>query len=433
MVSPPSFRNAAAPALVAAIAFASRALWTLYVRFDPLANGRFDDSVFYHEAARYVARGEGLINPWSGLPTALWPPGYPFFLGALYRIFPDDPLVAGLANALLGGAAALGVYALGRAAGGVVAGLASGLTFALLPGQVVFSSLTMSETLSTATLVFLALAALRWNPARRGPVAALALGAGVGMAAFVRGQALILLPVFGLFWWLRGAPWKQTLLWGTLATFGALAVLAPWAARNLRELGRPILVSSNLGGNLWMGHHDGATGGMDPHVYPESFDHLPPERQEAARAQAMLEDGLRFMVTHPLEEARLAVNKVRLLWESDTVGFDWNEGYGRTPIFDDERGETVRAATNGAYFAVLALGAAGLLVGAARRNAAAALLTLLAALWTAGHVLFFGDPRFHVPVMFAVCVGVGVTAGVGVELARRLAGRKPRLLFAGAS
>lgn len=433
MASVNPLRTAIAPASVALVAGISRALWVMYARFDPLANGRFDDSVFYHEAARYVARGEGLVSPWTGLPTALWPPGYPFFLGALYRVFPDDPLVAGLGNATLAAIAAAGVYSIGWLAGGRTAAMAAGLVFALLPGQIVFASLTMSEVLSTATLVLVVLAALRWSPARQGPVAALALGAGVGLAAYVRGQALVLLPALALFWWLAGAGWKQALAWGTLATFGALAALAPWTARNAHELGSPILVSSNLGGNFWMGHHEGATGGMDPHVYQRSFDHLPAERREAAQSEAMLRDGLRFLLTHPREEWALSLNKMRLVWESDTVGLDWNEGYGLTTVFGAERGATIRSLTNAAYYVTLASGAAGLALGMVRRNAAATLAALVAATWTAAHVLFFGDPRFHIPVMFPLCVGVGLTVSAAVELSRRFAGRGPRPFLAGAS
>lgn len=427
------FRTVAAPAFIAGVAFAGRVLWTLYARFDPLANGRFDDSVFYHEAARFIARGDGFVSPWTGLPTALWPPGYPFFLGALYRVFPDDPLVAGLANAVVAAIAALGVYAMGWAAGGRTAALTAGLTFALLPGQIVFASLTMSEVLSTAMLVFALLAALRWSPARNGAGVALALGAGIGLAAYVRGQALVLIPVLGAFWWLTGAPWKQALLWGTLAALGALAALAPWTARNARELGSPIIVSSNLGGNLWMGHHEGATGGMDPHAYSRSFEHLPPERREGALSNAMLKDGLGFILTHPVDEIRLSMNKVRLLWKSDTVGLDWNEGYGLTPVFSPGRGGEVRSAMNGAYAAVLIAGVAGLLLGMARKNAGAMLMALTAAAWTAAHILFFGDPRFHVPVMFTLCVGAGLMSSAGIELSRRVVGRGPRPLLAGAS
>jgi hypothetical protein len=192
-------------------------------------------------------------------------------------------------------------------------------------------------------------------------------------------------------------------------------------------------VSSNLGGNFWMGHHEGATGGMDPHVYPRSFDHLPPERREAAQSEAMLRDGLRFLVTHPVDELRLSVKKMRLVWESDTVGLDWNEGYGVAPIFSSGNGETVRDLMNAAYYATLLVGAAGLILGLARKNTAASIAALLAIAWTAGHALFFGDPRFHVPVMFALCVGVGVLASALAELSRRLAGRGPRPLLAGAS
>ncbi len=422
-----------APLAVAAVAAAVRLWWVLYARFDPLRAGRFDDSVFYHEAARHLAAGRGLISPWTGLSTALWPPGYPAFLGALYRVFPDDPLVAGIANVALATATALGVYAIGTVAGGRTTGLVAGLMFALWPGQVWFTSLTMSEVLFTAMVVALCLAALRWRPRRDNAGPALVLGAGIGLAALVRGQALVLPAVLAVFWWATGARWKQALLWGTLAAAGAVVVLVPWTVRNARELGSPILVSSNLGGNLWQGHHEGANGGMTTDVYPRPFDHLSPDRREAARSNAMLRDALKYITTHPIDEAKLTAAKVRILWEADSVGIDWAEAYGDDPMFTADTRQTLQDLSNGYYFAVLGLGIAGISLGVARRNGPAVLLALLVAAWTMTHVVFFADSRFHFPVVFAFAVGTGMVASAVVEILRRVAGRPPRPLFAKAS
>src|SRR3990172_10042803 len=74
---------------VFALALLVRALWAAYAEADP-TDGRFDDSVFYHYAARSLAEGRGYVSPLTGESTALMPPGYPFFLSALYATFGAD-------------------------------------------------------------------------------------------------------------------------------------------------------------------------------------------------------------------------------------------------------------------------------------------------------------------------------------------------------
>ncbi|MDP9238034.1 MAG: hypothetical protein M3P30_11675 [Chloroflexota bacterium] len=63
-----------------------RLAWLGYVFPDP-RDGRFDDTVFYRGAAIGIARGEGYLSPWTGAPTAQWPPGYPAFLGSVFKAF----------------------------------------------------------------------------------------------------------------------------------------------------------------------------------------------------------------------------------------------------------------------------------------------------------------------------------------------------------
>jgi hypothetical protein len=169
---------------------------------------------------------------------------------------------------------------------------------------------------------------------------------------------------------------------------------------------------------------------MTTDVYPRSFEHLSPDRREAALSNAMLKDAVKYMATHPVDEAKLAAAKVRILWEADSVGIDWNEAYGADPVFSAETRETLRDVSNGYYFAALGLGIAGIGLGVARRNSAAVLLALLVAAWTLVHVIIFANSRFHFPVMFAFALGTGMTASAAIEIGRRITGRAPRPLFA---
>src|SRR3972149_4138823 len=101
-------------AAVFAVALLARALWAAYADGGPL-DGRFDDSVFYHYAAAWLARGDGYVSFLSGQATALFPPGYPFFLAGLYRVFGVDPAVGEAANVVLGALTCVLVFALATA------------------------------------------------------------------------------------------------------------------------------------------------------------------------------------------------------------------------------------------------------------------------------------------------------------------------------
>ena len=63
------------------------------------------DAGDYDRHAVSIAAGDGYpdtVLAAPGSPTALRPPGYPFWLGGLYALFGDHPEVARVAGALLG-------------------------------------------------------------------------------------------------------------------------------------------------------------------------------------------------------------------------------------------------------------------------------------------------------------------------------------------
>ena len=52
-------------------------------------------------------------------------------------------------------------------------------------------------------------------------------------------------------------------------------------------------------------------------------------------------------------------------------------------------------------FAMLILAGAGLIASRSRLNGPLGVLPILVLTWTAFHLLFFGDSRFHYPIVFA--------------------------------
>jgi hypothetical protein len=107
---------------------------------------------------------------------------------------------------------------------------------------------------------------------------------------------------------------------------------------------------------------------------------------------------------HPSRELRLAVTKVRAMYESDSTALDWNARFQRDFYATRTTEDWLRAAANGFWFAALALAGVGLLASRMRLNDVVAVLPITVLLWTATHLIFFGDARFHYPIVFGIAL-----------------------------
>lgn len=393
-------RHLPALGLILSAAFVIRLAWTLVIHPDP-ADGRFDDTVWYRGSAHYLALGEGYLNPFSGTPTAGWPPGYPAFLGATFKLFGEGVAQTAGANIVVMLLTIVVVYAIALLLFDRRTALVAAGALAVWPGQVYFASLTLSEPLFTllfSLAVLLMLAAPRLDRSRG--ICVLAFGIVTGAAVLTRGQALLLLPLAVLCWRIDGERWRSAIGWGMLAAIVVGLMLAPWAARNQQQLGSPVVIATNLGANLWIGNHEGATGRMQtdqPIPLPDRS--LSQPAYEVEGNSLALRKGLSYMFTHPRDEVRLSLNKLRAMYESDATALDWNSGY--TNGYYGERSEPLlRGAANGFWFAALALSVVGLIASRAQMSGAVAMLPITALAWTATHLIFFGDSRFHYPVVF---------------------------------
>lgn len=390
--------------LILLTAFLLRLTWIAYVHPDP-TDGRFDDTAWYRGAAHFLSRGEGYLNPYAGTPTAGWPPGYPAFLGFVFRLFGEGLAQTYSANLFLSLLTIIVVYAIGLVLFEQRTALVAAGALAVWPGQIYFTSLTLSEPLFTFlfTLAVLLMLVVPRASAWRGGLV-IAFGAVTGLAVLTRGQALLLLPMALAAWGLAGYRWRPALAWAMLASSVVVMMLVPWMARNQRELGSPVVLATNFGPNLWIGNHDGATGRM------AIAEREPPQASRAGLTQGeyevktgnlALRKGLRYVLTHPSREAQLSVTKVRAMYESDATALDWNSAYRTGFYASGSLEEGLRQAANGFWFGAIILAVAGLVASRTRLNGPLAALPLLVLLWTATHLLFFGDARFHYPIVFA--------------------------------
>jgi hypothetical protein len=196
------------------------------------------------------------------------------------------------------------------------AGLTGGLAGALFPQW-----LAHGEALASVLMGLLVVAIVRrWDSVPRSG-SSLLLGAAFGIAFHVQPVFLVVfLGYMGFELWRR----SDRARWGSagLVLLGALLVSIPWGIRNYRAFDAVFFVRSNLGLELRMGNHEGATANIDdPH-----FDHAPhprTRREEAIKVRDVGEvaymresgrEALAWIGSHPKEFARLTASRIRYFW-----------------------------------------------------------------------------------------------------------------------
>jgi 4-amino-4-deoxy-L-arabinose transferase-like glycosyltransferase len=231
------------------------------------------DGEYYHLLATRLATGQGYTWLWpDGVVTAAahYPVGYPALIGGAYALFGTKPVVAMIVNALIGTAGAWAAHDLLLRATSRRLALAGGLALALHPALVLYTAALMTEGVTASLLVIAAAFAERAHRSeQRRPafVWLVACGVMIGVATLVRPQSLVLAPVLG--WLASRSALRAGLLGATLVTVLALAVCAPWTARNCRRMDKCALVSVNGGWNLAIGTQT-TGGGWQEIVVPEA-------------------------------------------------------------------------------------------------------------------------------------------------------------------
>jgi len=405
--SPESLRLALVLCLVFAAALAARLIWSAWTAPVPR---EYSDPGYYRATALSLARGQGYSVHLSGgglltgfqpggEPTAFWPPGYSLFLAVNHVFFGEGLVVARTANAIVGALTIVPIYFIGCRLVGRAAGIVGAVIAAMLPSLIFWTPLLFSDTFFTflfASVVALLLYGQRPNGGPRWPFA-FATGLLIGCTALVRGEILVLLPAAVLWWLLSGVRPRAALTAGSAMLVAAVLVLAPWSVRNIRAMGSPILLSSNFGYNLRIGHAEYSTGRL---VAPNDLYIANPGMTFRASESALNDLGTRraidYAVHHPARELTLSFRKAMWLWRPDSDVLNWYTIYSPTWILKVGLVSPLRLLVDYSYVALL-VAAAALLLTSARRALLLPLVLFLS--WTAVHIVFFGEPRFHLPLL----------------------------------
>lgn len=228
-------------------------LWQL--RQAPFFSLLVGDARAYDAWARRLAAGD-----WLGSEVFYQAPLYPYLLGVWYALVGPGTMGVRLLQALWGAlACALVTLAAGRLFG-KAAGLAAGLLLALYAPAIFLDALLQKAALDVL-LVALLLLLVTLLIERVGGARSFCTGAALGLLALSRENALVLLPVLLIWiWWRSRRAFAPVLLF----VAGVAVVLVPVALRNRVVGGELQITTSQLGPNLYIGNHEGATGSYVP-------------------------------------------------------------------------------------------------------------------------------------------------------------------------
>ena len=356
------------------------------------------DGVLYDEFAQSIAAGRGYAFP-DGTMTEYWPVGASAIYSLLYRAVGIRPWVVPVYQAFLGAYIVGLTWRLARQAlGPSVAAVAAWLT-AAWPLLIEFTTIFASELLFVA----LVLTSLNIWVSRSLPfgLRMILWGASIAAATYVRPTALPMLLIFPALQWTLDRDWRALILGSLLAALTASLLFAPWAYRSLALFDRFVLVSANGGVNLWMGNNPESTGG---------YMALPDKKfsTEVDRDRYYGREAVNFILSHPLEYAKLSFRRAVTTYGRETIGIVWNEK-GLNSKYSDRSLLTLKRISSAYWWMLIILGFAGTVL-VLRRRLGWPLWPLLAAFayLTAFPIFTVGMDRYHVPIdpliaIFAAC------------------------------
>lgn len=421
------------------LAFAIRLFVALDVRPNP-RDGRYDDTVWYDTTARHLAAGDGYVfDPTVWLtsdgqrifpddhaltPTALWPPGYPITLAAIYKLTDNSVAAGRLANVVFGSLTVALVFLIGRKLFDRRAAVLGALLLAAMPGHVLFTSIILSETyfgflLASILAITVYVVLDRTQLDGMALAATGALGILVAATGYVRGEFLAFGGVLAV---LIAAHYRRQAL-VPLAVFaiGMTLVVLPWTVRNARTMGEPIIGTTGSGRVAFQGHNPQADGGPSLEAVRRleaPFQGLPRDEIELRSNKEGTKRAREWAMDHKLRELQLIGLRTVHLFKNDEGGVTWLQS--NKPWFGEENAGKLIVFSTFWFWMMAALTLGSIPLWWRWRDVKQwAVFAVVPFYMVMFGVLFIGDPRYHYALYLPMAVfgGVGLSAIFGITAA----------------
>lgn len=400
------------PILIALLAMGIRLLYLRDYAGSPFFEFLHLDPQYYHAWGTRIAAGE-----WLGKDVFEMAPLYSYGLAAYFLLLGKGLGLLHLLQFALGSATAVLTTLLGRRIFGRGAGNVAGIASALYGPFLFYEGQVMKEFLTPFFSVLMLLLFYRGiRDGRRRRTWWLLAGISIGLAALVRDNFLLLLPLLGTWAVLRGPGEKAPARLAGVAFLaaGTLAALLPAAAHNFAVSGEIVLTTSGGGEVFYIGNGPYANGAYvpPPWVRPtpihEHEDFRARAREIAGRDLSRAEasrfwwrEGLRSITDAPGRWLGLEGRKALLFLNNRELpdNYSYYSFTGFSPVLD----------LLPTFGFVLALAVPGLLATAGRWRE-------LLPLYLAGGgymisvMLFFNFARFRLPFMPVLFLFAGAGA-----------------------
>ena len=390
---------------------------------------------FWFDGEHYTRLATGLLEHGSylnvrGRPSAYWPPGYPLFLAAIYKLFGVNIVAVRVVQSLLGAGTVAVVHRIAQRVLDRSGARLAALATALYPLFIYSAGADMPVTLQVTLIaggVLLTLVTVERSSAWA------ALGAGL-LGAWATLVASSALPAFLLFalwmaWNRDGTPSRsrsRSIRLALTCLLPIVVIVGAWMVRNQRVFGRPVLVSTNGGYNLWLGNHPGVKASMGNRAETPGTNEVPGMQAEAARIWSLSgNEATRDSAFTRLALEYIAADVPRFLRLSLSKSLELWALYPQPMNEDRPRLGIEKLASLLSYGLLLPFALVWLFVSLPRSRVAVLVLLLFLA-YSLVHAVILSKVRFRLPLdTFVIIYGCGgIVAAVRALSRRQLA--KPR-------
>ena len=298
-------------------------------------------------------------------------------------------------------------------------GLLAALLFALFPGQIFFSTLLMTESLTPALVGLMALLLLMWVVERKDArwFHHVALGVLFGIALLARGEAVMLVLVALLIWKLAVPAWRLFARQAGVFVLAAGLTVLPWTIRNADQHAR-----------LRAGEHGARatrcsratsrtptpSARSSPRPRSSNSTRICPYPEREIKVESVAEhQAITWAVHHPVEEAWYPLLKFKHMFQNDADAVPWVNSWAPAPdtrpkLLSTQQQDNLSALANVYYVAVMLCAVAGVPLWFSLKDKRKLLLVLFVAAWVAIHLELWPSGRYHVALEPIFCLWAGL-------------------------
>jgi len=364
------------------------------------------DSQWFMDTAENILKGKGLALDGVG-PTAFVMPGYSYFLAFLYFFVGKNVLAIQIVQSFMDVTTIFFIFLLAETVFGRAVAYLTALYLSFSVSHILVSPLVLNEHLFVLA-VFSALYFLASDLKASSWIKLTAAGLFLGLGNFSRGVLMVLPPFLFFLYLFSQMGWRRSLVKSAYVTFISVAVLLPWAYRNYKVMGYPILTCASSGTGFYTMNNAIA----DPYVtqlvqihevHPEYINLHPNE--EVARYLGASRYAREWVLSDPWRFMRLGAGKlislfgVRSYWTLWDNAMKYNES-SKKSIFLDKAFKKPMLYVYMFHFSLFFLGTFLLLFryGWTTFEPRKMLILLLIYVLIGVHFLFCGEKRYRYPI-----------------------------------